>query len=157
VCIPLPATAAHGAKRPFIRKTASGAISRQMAFKQTIEADIPGSAGVVKGGSAPPLLLADTLYVLRRRATGSRSALTGIPAAGLTPGCRRSIRPQGQGEGDQPASERPILAASSITADYGLKAIDNHIILTERSINSGSANTGLRTCPVVYDLEIYLY
>jgi hypothetical protein len=87
VCIPLPATAAHGAKRPFIRKTASGAISRQMAFKQTIEADIPGSAGVVKGGSAPPLLLADTLYVLRqcceirsclRQAIASRNYMRGL-------------------------------------------------------------------------------
>jgi hypothetical protein len=59
-------SAAIGAKRPFIRKTASGPISRQMVFKQTIEEDIVGSAGVVKGGSAPPLLLADTLYVLRQ-------------------------------------------------------------------------------------------
>jgi hypothetical protein len=44
------------AKRPFIRKTAFGPIPRQMVFKQTIEEDIVGSTGVVKGGSAPPLL-----------------------------------------------------------------------------------------------------
>jgi hypothetical protein len=41
---------------PFIRKTAFGPIPRQMVFKQTIEEDIVGSTGVVKGGSAPPLL-----------------------------------------------------------------------------------------------------
>jgi hypothetical protein len=35
----------------------------------------------------------------------------------------------------------------AIAEDYGLEAIENHVILTKRSINSG--NTGLRTCPVV--------
>jgi hypothetical protein len=35
----------------------------------------------------------------------------------------------------------------AIAGDYGLEAIENHVILTKRSINSG--NTGLRTCPVV--------
>src|SRR6476646_1304711 len=49
-------TTANGAKRPFIRKTAFGPIPRQMGVKQTIEEDIVGSTGVVKGGSAPPLL-----------------------------------------------------------------------------------------------------
>jgi hypothetical protein len=47
---------ASGAKRPFIRKTAFGPIPRQMVFKQTFEEDIVDSMGVVKGGSAPPLL-----------------------------------------------------------------------------------------------------
>jgi hypothetical protein len=47
---------AFGAKRPFIRKTAFGPMPRQMVFKQTIEEDIVGSTGVVKGGSAAPLL-----------------------------------------------------------------------------------------------------
>src|ERR1700719_1297703 len=49
-------TATFGAKRPFIRKTAFGPVPRQMVFEQTIEEDIVGSTGVVKGGSAPPLL-----------------------------------------------------------------------------------------------------
>jgi hypothetical protein len=44
-------------KRPFIRKTAFGPIPRQMVFKQTIEEDIVGSTGAVKGGRAPPLRL----------------------------------------------------------------------------------------------------
>jgi hypothetical protein len=49
-------TAPSGAKRPFIRNTAFGPIPRQMVFKQTFEEDIVDSTGVVKGGSAPPLL-----------------------------------------------------------------------------------------------------
>jgi hypothetical protein len=42
-----------GAKRPFIRKTAFGAIPRQMVFKQTVEEDIVGSTGVGKALALP--------------------------------------------------------------------------------------------------------
>jgi hypothetical protein len=35
-----------------------------------------------------------------------------------------------------------------IAEDYGLEAIGNRVILTGRSINSGSDNAGLQTRPV---------
>jgi hypothetical protein len=47
-------TAAHRAKRPFIRKTAFGPIPRQMVFKQNFEEDIVDSTGVVKGDKRSP-------------------------------------------------------------------------------------------------------
>ena len=51
-------------------KRHSGLILRQMVFKQTIEEDIVGSTGVVKGGSAPPLRLIEG-----RRAASERRVI----------------------------------------------------------------------------------
>ena len=105
-------TAARGAKRPFIRKTAFGPIPRQMVFKQTIEEDIVGSTGV-KGGSAPPLLPRPAHPVFDLASGQPEIAEHAVVQLGET-------RPQ---RGGQPVQLRWLVSRSSQTPIFAQRGV----------------------------------
>jgi hypothetical protein len=75
-----------GTERPFIRKTAFGPIPRQMVFKQTIEEDIVGSTGVVKGVALPRYALSKAA-ALRANVTSSVNQRRAMRSAAWPPRC----------------------------------------------------------------------